>query len=145
MGIPVGYKIIILWTLSGLLAQVIKFIVAYFKNRRVDLRRLIEPGGMPSSHCSAVATLSTTVGLVFGFDSTLFAVTVFFGFVIIYEATGLRRVVGEQAEALNKLIDAVYKKEKLPNQRLHVLLGHTPLEVLLGIIMGILFALAFFK
>lgn len=145
MNIPIGYKIIILWVMSGLLAQFIKFIVYYFKNRRIDLKRLIEPGGMPSSHSSAVATLSTTVGLTFGVDSSIFAITVFFGVVIIYEATGLRRSVGEQAEVLNKIIDALSKKKKLPNVKLHVVLGHTPVEVMLGVLMGILFAFAFFK
>lgn len=145
MDIPVGYRILILWCLSGSLAQFIKFVVPYFKHRQIDLRRLIEPGGMPSSHSASVSTLSTTIGLTFGFDSAVFAITVFFGSVIIYEATGLRRSVGEQAEVLNKLIDALYKKEKLPTERLRVVLGHTPLEVLLGVLMGIFFALAFFR
>ena len=144
MNIPVGYKIIILWALGGLLAQFIKFIFTYFKKRRIDLSRLIEPGGMPSAHSTCVATLSTTIGLAFGFDSGVFAITTFFGSVIIYESTGLRRSVGEQAEALNKLIETIYKKRKLLNEKLPVVLGHTPLEVLLGIIMGIFFALAFF-
>ena len=139
-----GYKIIVLWVLSASLVQFIKFILTYIKERRIDLSRLIEPGGMPSSHSAAASTLSTSIGLACGFNSAVFAVTLFFGCVIVYESTGLRRAVGEQAEALNKLILMVYEKKSLYKEELRIILGHTPVEVLLGILMGICFALAFF-
>jgi hypothetical protein len=138
-----NYRVAFLWILSGVLAQFIKFFTFYFRKKRIDLRLLIEPGGMPSSHASAVSTLSTSIGLTEGFNSALFAAVLLFSFIIVYEATGLRRVVGEQAEALNRLIKAIHKKEEVPTQELRVLLGHTPLEVLLGIAMGVFFALAF--
>jgi acid phosphatase family membrane protein YuiD len=144
MNASIGYRIIVLWAIGGLLAQFIKFAMSYFKEKRVNLRHLIEPGGMPSSHSSAAAALSTAIGLAFGFDSGIFAATLFFSFVIIYEATGLRRVVGEQAEVLNELIEALRRKERLHSKKLHVLLGHTPVEVLMGVLMGVFVTLAFF-
>ncbi len=144
MTLPVGYKITLLWALSGLLAQSIKVILGYFKERRVDLRRLVEPGGMPSSHSSAASTLTVAIGLVFGFDSPFFAITLFFSLVVMYEATGLRRAAGRQAKMLNKLADMIYEKRVSRDMKLRELLGHTPAEVFLGCLMGVIFALAFF-
>ncbi|MBI4722580.1 MAG: divergent PAP2 family protein [Candidatus Stahlbacteria bacterium] len=144
-----GYKIILLWALSASLVQVMKFVFTYIKERRIDLNRLIEPGGMPSSHSAGASTLSTAIGLACGFNTPIFAGFLFFSTVIVYESTGLRRAVGEQAKALNKLILTVYEKKSLHLEYIHieelrVILGHTPVEVLLGILMGICFALAFF-
>lgn len=138
-----GYKIIVLWVLSGVLAQLIKFVIAYLREKRVDLRRLIEPGGMPSSHSAGASALTTAIGLVYGFDSPSFVIATFFSAVIIYEATGLRRSVGEQAEILNRLLDELFEGKKFTDTKLQVVLGHTPLEVILGVVMGISFALAF--
>jgi len=144
MNLPTGHKIILLWALSGLLAQFIKTFLGYFKKKKINLRHLVEPGGMPSSHSSSAFALTTSIGLAYGFDSPLFAITLFFSFIVIYEAAGLRRSAGRQAEILNKLLDKIYKKEVSKDMKLRELLGHTPIEVFLGCLMGILFALAFF-
>jgi acid phosphatase family membrane protein YuiD len=144
MTLSVSHKIILLWALSGLLAQSIKVMLGYFKERRVDLRRLVEPGGMPSSHSSAASTLTVVIGLASGFDSPLFAIVLFFSLVVMYEATGLRRAAGRQAKMLNKLADMIYEKRVSRDMKLRELLGHTPVEVFLGCLMGVIFALAFF-
>lgn len=139
-----GYKVLLLTALSGLLAQSIKVLCGYFRERRVDLRRLVEEGGMPSSHSSAAMTLSISVGLRAGFSSLVFVVAIFFSFVIMYEATGLRRAAGRQAEVLNLIVDEIRAQRRFPQRaKLKEFLGHTPVEVMLGALMGATFALAF--
>ncbi len=139
-----GYRVLLLTALSGLLAQLIKVLCGYIRERRVDLRRFVEEGGMPSSHSSAAMTLAVLVGIRAGFSSLVFAVALFFSFVIMYEATGLRRAAGLQAEILNLIVDDIRAQRRFPQKaRLRELLGHTPLEVLLGALMGCTFALAF--
>lgn len=86
--------------LSLFIAQVLKI----FTTLPPDFSRIIGSGGMPSSHASFVSTLSTTVGLNYGFDSDLFAIVTVFSLIIIYDAGGVRRAVGEQANVLNHLI-----------------------------------------
>lgn len=143
MSLNPAHKIILLCFFSGLLAQLIKVALGYSKEKRINIRHIVEPGGMPSSHSSAASTLTISIGLTSGFNSPLFAITFFFSIIVMYEATGLRRAAGRQAEMLNKLIDKIYRKETSTDMKLRELLGHTPTEVLLGALMGILFALAF--
>ncbi len=133
-----------LWiaVVCGFLVQVFKFVVSSFRESRLNFRRLVETGGMPSSHSAGVASLSTAVGMREGFGSTLFAVTVYFSLIVMYDAAGLRRAAGRQATLLNRLIDSHYQHDKhLVEMRLLELLGHTPLEVLVGAVVGVLFAL----
>lgn len=99
---------------------------------------------MPSSHSASVMTLSACIGLSEGFRSPVFAATLIFSLIIMYEAAGLRRAAGKQAELLNQIVDGLYKREKIKPAYLSELLGHTPLEVILGGVLGIVFALTFF-
>ncbi|MCK4352112.1 divergent PAP2 family protein [candidate division WOR-3 bacterium] len=139
-----GYRIIILTLLSGFFAQAVKFFISFIIKKRPNFKRLVETGGMPSSHSTGVMTLSTCIGIKEGFTSPTFAITLFFSLVIMYEAAGLRRAAGRQAELLNRIVEGLYKREQIKPVRLSELLGHTPLEVILGGILGIVFALAFF-
>ena len=139
-----GYKIVILALFSGFLAQIIKFFTHFIIKKRPNFNRLVETGGMPSSHSASVMTLSTCIGIKEGFGSPIFAVTLFFSLIIMYESAGLRRAVGKQAELLNLIVEKLYRKERIETARLSELLGHTPIEVILGGILGISFALAFF-
>ena len=126
----------------GFLVQLFKFATSSVGERRLNFRRLVETGGMPSSHSAGVASLSTAVGMISGFGSVLFAVTVYFSLIVMYDAAGLRRNAGRQATLLNRLIDSHYPHDKhLVEMRLLELLGHTPLEVLAGAVLGVLFAL----
>lgn len=95
---------------------------------------------MPSSHAASVSALSTSVGLEEGFRSTLFGVTLFFSLIVMYDAAGLRRAAGRHAAVLNRLIDEHFKHPEEGAQKLMELLGHTPLEVLAGSILGTLTA-----
>jgi len=124
----------------GFLVQGYKGIRAYIATRRLNLRRFVETGGMPSSHAASVAALSTAVGLQEGFRSTMFGVTLFFSLIVMYDAAGLRRAAGRQAAVLNRLIEEHFE-DQAGTQRLMELLGHTPLEVFMGALLGIASAL----
>ena len=126
----------------GFLVQAYKGLRVFFTTGRWNLRRFVETGGMPSSHAAAVAALSTAVGLKEGFATTLFSVTLYFSLIVMYDAAGLRRAAGRQAEVLNRLIDEHFQHAGAQTQRLMELLGHTPLEVLVGAVLGVASALA---
>jgi hypothetical protein len=113
----------------------------FFTNRRWNLRRFVGTGGMPSSHAAAVSALSAAVGLKEGFASTLFGVTLYFSLIVMYDAAGLRQAAGRQAVILNRLIDEHFEHPESDTHRLMELLGHTPLEVLVGAILGVVSAL----
>jgi len=135
----------ILWA-SGLawtLAQFTKFVVVLVVNGRVDLTRLVGAGGMPSSHTAFVSALSLSTGLEVGFHHPLFAVALVFASIVMYDATGVRQAVGRQAEVLNQIVDDLYHAAGIRPERLRELLGHTPIEVVVGALLGITTALAF--
>ena len=96
---------------------------------------------MPSSHAAAVSALSTAVGLKEGFATTLFGVTLYFSLIVMYDAAGLRQAAGRQAVILNRLIDEHFENPEKNTHRLMELLGHTPLEVFVGAILGVVSAL----
>jgi len=95
---------------------------------------------MPSSHSATVSSLSTVVGLYYGFMTIPFLFTVIFSLITMFDAAGVRRSVGRQAEVLNKMLDDLYEKGQVPETRLKELLGHTPVEVFAGAFLGILIA-----
>lgn len=121
-------------------AQVLKIISWAFVSRELNFKRLVEPGGMPSSHSAFVTSLATGIGLYEGFDSTLFALAVVFALIVMYDASGVRRAAGKQARVLNAIIEDLNRRELHP-ERLRELLGHTPIEVLVGALLGIVIAL----
>jgi len=128
----------------GFLVQGYKGFRAFFRTRRWNLRRFVETGGMPSSHAASVAALSTAIGMEEGFRSPMFSATLFFSLIVMYDAAGLRRAAGRQAAVLNRLIDEHFKHPEEGTQKLMELLGHTPLEVLVGALLGTLSALAWY-
>lgn len=128
--------------LSWFTAQVLKMIFVFIKNRKIDFRRLIGSGGMPSSHAAFVVSLAVAVGLTEGFSSTLFAITVVIALVVMYDAAGVRRAAGQQAKILNMLVEE-WEKNNFENteKKLKELLGHTPVEVFAGAVLGACIAL----
>jgi len=119
------------------LVQAYKGVSEFLRTRRWNLRRFVETGGMPSSHAASVSALSTEVAFRQGPGSLLFGVTLYFSLVVMYDAAGLRRAAGRQAEVLNRLIDQHWKDPEQETQRLMELLGHTPLEVAVGALIGL--------
>jgi len=129
---------------AGFLVQSCKFLAHILLHRRVNFTRLVGTGGMPSSHSASVAALSTAVAFREGADSTLFAVTLFFSLVVMYDAAGLRRAAGLQARVLNRIIDDHYAHRPHLPERLQELLGHTPFEVLVGAAVGVLYGIVWY-
>ena len=95
---------------------------------------------MPSSHVAGAACLAASVGLGYGFDSVLFALAASFAIVVMFDAQGVRRATGKQARILNKMTDDIYWQGKIHDGRLRELIGHTPLEVIGGFLVGVLIA-----
>ena len=121
----------------GFLVQGFKGLSTYLRTRRLNLRRFVETGGMPSSHAASVSALSTSVAIQDGISSPLFGVTLYFSAIVMYDAAGLRRAAGRQAMILNRLIDEHFAHSQKDTQRLMELLGHTPLEVFCGAALGV--------
>jgi acid phosphatase family membrane protein YuiD len=126
---------------AWMLAQLIKVVLHTAINRKFDASRLIDTGGMPSSHTAFVSSLSTSVAWTHGLDSALFAITLCFSLIVIYDATNLRRNAGHQAQLLNELVvQLLHGKilhEKFTFRKLRELLGHNPSEVFVGAILGV--------
>ncbi len=123
------------------IAQSIKIISGIIKEKRFDFRWLMSTGGMPSAHSAGVSSLATAVGMYCGFDTVVFAITAIFALIIMFDAQGLRRMTGRQAVALNKMMEDIYLKHEVKPERLMELIGHTPVEVFMGALLGIMVAL----
>ena len=121
--------------LTSIAIQLWKGLAFWLRHRRLNFRRFVQTGGMPSSHSASVAALTTAVALEEGPLSTLFGVTFFFSLIVMYDAAGLRRAAGHQARLLNKIV-AGHEDTALRKQQLMESLGHTPLEVLVGATLG---------
>ena len=135
-----SYEIIINGIEAAIVAQLLKFIGHFLKTKKVDFQVLATTGGMPSSHTAGVISLSATVGFICGFDSVEFAIALGYSLVVMYDAAGLRRATGKIAACLNKMREDFYANGQLPTERLKELLGHTPLEVFVGALLGICIA-----
>lgn len=133
---------ILMTTLSGwIIAQIIKVTIGVIRLRKFDFRWLIGTGGMPSSHASGAACLAAAVGFEYGFDSVYFALAASFALVVMFDAQGVRRAAGRQAHILNKITADIYWQGKISDNRLRELIGHTPIEVFVGGILGVLIAI----
>ncbi len=119
------------------IAQAAKVILTSMHQRRLNLRVLAETGGMPSSHAAIVMGMTAAVGKYAGVSSASFAIALIFSFVVMYDAAGLRRAAGRQAAILNRLVEDLVHMRGMQEQRLRELLGHTPVEVLVGAVLGI--------
>lgn len=129
---------------SWFVAQLVKTVIHAIVNRKLDMTRLFGDGGMPSGHSATVTSLATLTALSYGLGSFQFAVTGILAIIVCHDATGVRRETGKQAVLLNELIKAfeVLSTKKLPEVKLKEFVGHTPIQVLAGITVGI--ANAFF-
>lgn len=128
--------------ISWFVAQVLKVIIVLVKDKRIDFSRFIGSGGMPSSHSAFVTSLSVAIGITNGFSSELFAISAVLALVVMYDAAGVRRAAGEQAKILNLMVEE-WESQNFKNTevRLKELLGHTPLQVVAGAILGIAIAI----
>ena len=129
---------------AWLIAQSIKVIIGVINEKRFNFKWFVRTGGMPSSHTAAVSGLATAFAYCYGLGSPLFTLAFVFAVIVISDAQGMRRASGKQAEVLNKILDDIYWKKKIQEDRLKELLGHTPVEVLIGMVIGITVVSAFY-
>lgn len=136
-----GYEVLVSGLIAALIAQVLKFILHLIFEKKINFKIFTTTGGMPSSHSAAVVSLSTSVGLIAGFDSISFAIAAGYALIVMYDAAGLRRASGKMAVCLNKIMDDFYKHDvQSVGGKLKELLGHTPIEVFAGAALGVAFA-----
>ena len=135
-------KIFVSAALGWLVAQVLKTIIYLIINKRFVAERMVGGGGMPSSHSATVCALATAAGMRYGGGSFEFAVAAMFAIVVMYDAMGVRRETGIQAKVLNEMMELLTNmgKEMSAEDKLKELVGHTPLQALMGVILGILIA-----
>ena len=125
--------------ISWFAAQMLKlFTTPYYKQEFSLLQALVGSGGMPSSHSAVVCSTSISCGILYGYDSAIFALSAVFAMVVMRDATGIRREAGKQAEVINQISEELgKKKKKFLYVTLPELLGHTPLQVLFGALLGL--------
>jgi acid phosphatase family membrane protein YuiD len=123
-----------------MLAQLLKVFFYFFIEKRINFRRFVGAGGMPSSHSALVASLATAIGLKHGWDSTETALALVFAFIVMYDAAGVRLAASRQAVILNKIVDELFEEGEFHHERLIELLGHTRVEVIAGAALGIVMA-----
>jgi hypothetical protein len=135
---PVGEildnQVLLIALCSSLTAQLLKLFIELAQFRRVRFKVLFETGGMPSSHSALVSALAVGIGRTQGWDTPQFAIATVFAFIVMYDATGIRLAAGKQAKVLNQIMVEVFEEEHDP---LKELLGHTPVQVVAGSILGI--------
>jgi hypothetical protein len=117
-------------------AQLLKFLINLVRKGKVDVRKFVEMGGLPSAHSASVSALTVLVGLSEGFSSPLFGITAFFSIIVMYDAAGIRRAAGEQAKVINTILEELLSGHPISQNKLRELLGHTPFEVFTGAVMG---------
>ncbi len=138
-------KILYVTTVAWTLAQGLKVLLYYVRNRRINFRLFVGSGGMPSSHSALVSCLATCIGLETSWDSPVFLLAVGISLIIMTDAAGVRRAAGQQAKILNEIMDDFYSSKPFAHQRLRELLGHTPVQVFVGAFLGIAVAFLMYR
>ncbi|MFC1514838.1 divergent PAP2 family protein [Candidatus Omnitrophota bacterium] len=137
----------ILWATltSWFIAQMIKIVLNTVKYRKFYFSWILTTGGMPSAHAASVTTLATAIGLKEGFSTPMFALSAIVALIAMFDAHTWRRSIGTQARILNTIMDDVYAGRKVAEEKLRELIGHTPVEVFVGGLLGILVAFVFYQ
>jgi acid phosphatase family membrane protein YuiD len=127
------------------IAQGLKVLLYYVRHKKMNFRLFVGTGGMPSSHSSFVSCMATTIGLETSWESPVFLLAMGVAIVIMFDAAGVRRAAGQQAKILNDIVEDFYSSRPVPPQRLKELLGHTPVQVIVGSAIGIATGLVFYS
>ncbi len=128
---------------AWVLAQGIKVLIETLRLGTFNRKRIFGSGGMPSSHAAASVALTTSLWFDFGIHDPLVAITLTFTLIVLYDAAGVRWETGRQAQIINKIIDELMQTKQITNERLKELLGHTPLQVLVGSLLGFIIGILF--
>ena len=131
-------RFLIVPVLTWFCIQVFKVVWDLVTTKKFNFKRILGAGGMPSSHTAIVVSLSVMIGKEFGFDSPIFALSTIFAFIVMYDAAGVRRAAGKQARLLNKIVETPGLSDIEVQERLVEVLGHTPFQVIVGAMIGII-------
>lgn len=137
------YRFLIVPITVWLCIQVFKVIWDLVATHKFNFKRILGAGGMPSSHSAVVTSIATMLGKTQGIDSPIFALAMFFAFVVMYDAAGVRRAAGKQAKLLNKLVETPGLSNIQVQEKLVEVLGHTPMQVIVGAAIGVTVGLIF--
>ena len=129
---------------AWLLAQILKPPIQYLLCRRWEWSLMMRAGGFPSSHTSLVVSTATSIGLYYGFDSPIFALSLAVAMIISYDASGVRRQAGLQAQKINVVINELFKGRPISESQLKEVLGHTHRQVLGGVLLGLIISILFY-
>lgn len=123
--------------------QLFKLIYDLVATKKFNFKRILQAGGMPSSHSAVVVSLTTMIGKNEGITSPLFGIALIFSFIVMYDAAGVRRAAGKQAKLLNKIVETPGLTGVEVSERLVEVLGHTPVQVFVGAFIGFLVGMIF--
>ena len=137
------YKFIIVPMSTWFFIQLFKLLYDLIKNKKFNFKRILGAGGMPSSHSAVVTSLATMIGKYEGFDTYGFAIDWIFACVVMYDAAGVRRAAGKQAKLLNKIVETPGLTKVQVSEKLVEALGHTPMQVIVGAVIGIIVGFIF--
>ena len=138
-------KILMVTFVAWAIAQGIKVFIGIIREKKFNFKWFIGTGGMPSSHAAGATALATTCGLHAGFESIAFALSAVFAMVTMFDAQGVRRAAGEQAVILNQVLDDIYWKGKIEADRLFELIGHSPSQVIIGGLLGVVLSCLLYR
>ena len=144
-------RVLIISICSWMTAQIIKTIIDVIINREWNPERLVGAGGMPSCHSATVCAMATSSGMIYGLQSFEFAISCLVAVIVMYDARGVRRETGNQAVLLNhmmdyfKMLETPQKKIEFNEEKLKELIGHTPLQVVVGALLGVGIALILYQ
>ena len=138
---PFQNRVLVAVLIAWLLAQSLKVPIFYLQKHRWNWALMISTGGMPSSHSALIVSAAASIGLNVGFNNPLFALAVATAMIIVYDATGIRRQAGLHAQKINILINELLKGHPISEKQLKEVLGHSPLEVVGGVVLGIVVAI----
>jgi uncharacterized protein len=131
-------RILLVAIAACLIAQAIKLIIDVIQNGKISVKVLTTSGGMPSAHSALVTALAAGVGENLGFTSAEFAIATIFAIIVMYDAAGVRQAAGKQARILNQMVEELFSEDhKFNEEKLKELIGHTPVQVIAGSILGV--------
>lgn len=139
----INNKCVIIPLILWFLIQAFKVLTDLIINKRLNVRRIIGAGGMPSSHSAVVCSLTVCIGKQYGFDSGIFALALIMAFVVMYDAAGVRRAAGKQARILNMILETPGLSGNEVQEKLIEALGHTPIQVFVGAMIGFIVGFIF--
>lgn len=143
VGNPFENQVLICALISWQLAQILKVPFHFWRTRTVDWKLYFSPGGMPSSHSALMVSTSLGIGLFYGFDTPLFGLAVAITMIVLYDAAGVRRQAGMHAKKINLIIEELLQGHPISEDQLKEVLGHSPLEVVGGTILGLIVPMVF--